>query len=303
MPQQELSRQIDPPPEPAREEDPSAAPIEYLEDWPAPPFEPLKALRAFALTAAGFGLYEWVLLHFWSSESLGIHSRYPWQSYLLIAAAVVLSLAAIRTALSMQSPHAKLGFAVLAFLACAAIGFSSGRFISYTLRGTRNPPAEIRLATGQQFPAFTLSDQSDVAHQGPVSPDTKATLIYVYRGDFDAFARHEIADLNAIQPELQREGARVVAISADPVERSKMLSAYLRSTVPLLSDEHEALLGPLGLVQHHRDGEPDNAIPVVVVVDANGRVRWIFTSPFYRQLPTKDELIAAVQGVTNSSGR
>jgi alkyl hydroperoxide reductase subunit AhpC len=79
-----------------------------------------------------------------------------------------------------------------------------------------------------------------------------------------------------------------------------MLSGWLHSDVPLLSDERETLLGPLGLVQHHRNGEPDNAIAAWFVVDASGRVRWLFTSRYYRELPTSAALIEAVRSVTNS---
>jgi peroxiredoxin len=269
--------------------------------WLTPPFQPLRALAALALTAVGFGLYEWVLLNFWSSESFGIHDRIPWQAYALIVAALLIVLVAVRAALGLWSPHAKLGFSLLAFLACAAIGIGGGRFVSYTLRGTLNPPFKETLAAGQRFPDFALPDQNGVVHRGPASPWAKATLICIYRGDFCPFARHEIADLNALRNDLRKDGVDVVAISADPVDRSKMLSGYLHSDLPLLSDEHEAVLAPLGLVQHHKDGEPDNAIPAYFVVDAGGTVRWIFTSPYYRQLPRSDDLIAAAHAVTNSS--
>jgi peroxiredoxin len=126
-------------------------------------------------------------------------------------------------------------------------------------------------------------------------------VVYVYRGDYCAFSRHEIADLNSMLPQLRKNGVNLIALSADPIDRAKMLSGFLHSDLPLLSDEHEAVLGPLGLVQHHRNGEPDNAIPAFFVLDRAGRVRWIFTSPYYRQLPRSDDLIAAVRAVTNSA--
>ncbi len=282
------------------------APSENLDSlkeevWITPPFQPLRAGAALGLTALGFGLYEWVLLNFWSSESFGVHERYPWQSYLLIAIALIVALIAVRVALGIWSPHAKLGLSILAFLACAAIGIGGGRFVSYTLRGTLNPRYRLTLVAGERFPSFTLPDQNGVVHDGPVSPAAKATLLYVYRGDFCPFARHELADLNALGPELEKDGVQIVAISADPVARSKMLSGYLHSRIPLLSDEHETLLAPLGLVQHHRDGEPDNAIPAFFVMDSGGTVRWIFTSPFYRQLPTSAELVAAAKAAANSA--
>jgi len=292
---QEPAATITPAPQPASE----PAPEEVV--WVTPPFQPLRALAALALTAIGFGTYEWVLLNFWSSESLGIHQRIPWPSYGLIAAALVIALAGVRNALRLWSPHAKLGFSLLAIFASAAIGVGGGRFISYTLRGTLNPPFHLEVAVGDRFPAFALPDQHGVIRQGPATRGSKATLVYVYRGDYCPFARHEIADLDSLRPQLRKNGVDLIALSADPIDRSKMLSGFLHSDVPLLSDEHEAVLGPLGLVQHHRNGEPDNAIPVFFVLDRAGKVRWIFTSPYYRQLPRSDDLIAAVHDVTNSA--
>ena len=90
-------------------------------------------------------------------------------------------------------------------------------------------------------------------------------------------------------------GADVAAISTDPIERSKMLAGFLGTKIPLLSDTRERLIGPLGLVQHHRNGEPDNAIPAFFIVDRNGVVRSIFTSPYYRELPRPETLLDAAQ--------
>ena len=77
-----------------------------------------------------------------------------------------------------------------------------------------------------------------------------------------------------------------------------MLSSYLHTDIPLLSDEHETILAPMGLVQRHRDGQPDNAIPAFFVVDGAGTIRWIYTSPYYRILPRTSDLMAAVRSVT-----
>src|ERR1700733_15204062 len=118
-------------------------------------------------------------------------------------------------------------------------------------------------------------------------------LIVIYRGDFDAFARNELAELTAHQAELNARGLSTVAISADPIDRSKMLAGFLRTSIPLLSDEKEILLTPLGLVQHHRDGEPDNAIPAFFILDCDGLVRWIFTSPYYREMPSIETILSA----------
>jgi peroxiredoxin len=271
------------------------------EPWQRPPFQLGPAIAALLLTAAGFALYEYVLVSFWSSPSLGIYDRTPWPVYLIFIAALVLTLAAVRVALSLESPHAKLGFAMLAFLACLAVGVGGGRFVSYMIRGTLNPPFELALKAGDRFPSFALADQNASSISGPASAGAAATLIYVYRGDFCPFSRFELDQLTRRHSDFDRAGVSIVAISADPVGRSSYLGKYLRTSIPLLSDQSETVLKPLGLVQTHRDGEPDSAIPAFVIVDRNGIVRWTFTSPYYRVLPTPDALLEAAGRVAEDN--
>jgi peroxiredoxin len=264
---------------------------EYEEVWVRPPFQPVRAILALLFTIGGFGLYEYVLLSFWSSPSMGIHLRVPYPAYIGMGAAMLLCLIGVRLALGMWSPHAKLALGLLAFFACAAVGIGGGRFISYTTRGTRNPPFTLNLKIGDRFPSYALPDQTGAIHQPEAGPN--GTLIVIYRGDFDAFARFELAELTAHQTDLNAHGLRTVAISADPIDRSKMLAGFLRTSIPLLSDEKETILKPLGLVQHHIDGEPDNAIPAFLILDRDGIVRWIFTSPYYREMPPIETILSA----------
>src|SRR5271169_2397578 len=271
------------------------APEYFEEPWVTPPFQPVRAIGSVILIACGFGLYESVLVSFWSVPWMGIHDRIPWPAFAFTLAAIVLSIAGLRLALSLYSPHAKLGFGLFAFLACVVVGAGGGRFFSYAMRATVNPPFTLKLAVGQQFPGFKLPDQTDSVRVGPV--DAPATLIYVYRGDYDPFARFELAELTAHADDFRRANVDTVAISTDPVERSKMLAGFLRTKIPLLSDNSESLIAPLGLVQHHRNGEPDNAIPAFFIVDRNGVVRWIFTSPYYRESPRPDTLLDAGSSV------
>jgi peroxiredoxin len=264
---------------------------EYEEVWVRPPFQPVRAVFALLFTIGGFALYEYVLLSFWSSPSMGIHLRVPYPAYIGMGAAMLLCLIGVRLALGMWSPHAKLALGLLAFFACAAVGIGGGRFISYTTRGTRNPPFTLNLKVGDRFPSYALPDQTGAIHQ--LEAGSNGTLIVIYRGDFDAFARYELAELTAHQTDLKAHGLRTVAISADPIDRSKMLAGFLRTSIPLLSDEKETILKPLGLVQHHIDGEPDNAIPAFFILDRDGMVRWIFTSQYYREMPTIETILTA----------
>jgi len=282
------------------------APELYEEPWVTPPFQPLRAIGTVILMACGFGLYEYMLVSFWSVPWMGIHERIPWPAFAIAAAAIVLSIAGLRLAMGLASPHAKLGFGVLAFLACIVVGAGGGRFVSYAMRGTLNPPFKLKLAVGQRFPSFALVDQNDSTHRGPVPSDADATLVYIYRGDYCPFARFELAELTARAGDFRRAGVNIVAISADPVERSKMLAGFLRTKIPLLSDTSESILAPLGLVQHHRNAEPDNAIPAFFILDRNAVVRWTFTSPYYRELPRPDTILDAAKSIIageSTSGR
>ena len=179
-----------------RNPDDDRAPEFYDEPWVTPPFQPIRAICALILIACGFGLYEYVLVSFWSVPWMGIHDRIPWPAFAILAAAIVLSIAGLRLALGLYSPHAKLGFGLFAFLACVVVGAGGGRFVSYVMRATLNPPFTLKLAVGQQFPGFALTDQNDSIHHGPAS-GSGATLIYIYRGDYDPFARFELAELTA----------------------------------------------------------------------------------------------------------
>lgn len=263
----------------------------------APPFQPSRALAALALTTCGFGLYEFVLISFWSVAWLGIHDRIPWPAFAVLALAMVVALAGVRLGLGLNSPHAKLGIGVFAILACVVIGVGGGRFVSYLMRGTLNPPYQLNIKVGQQFPTFALLDQRAANHHGPASAGADATLIFIYRGDFCPFARFGLADLTKHADEFRRARVEVLGISIDPVERSKMLAGFLHTEIPLLGDPGETLLRPLGLVQHHVTAEPDNAIPAFFIVDRDGFVRWIFTSRYYRELPTVTTLLDAAKSV------
>src|SRR5262245_17763001 len=78
------------------------------EQWQVPPAQPLRVIAALLLLTAAAASYGYALLNFWSSPALGIHLRIPYPAYLLIATGLILGLAALRVALGLWSPHAKL---------------------------------------------------------------------------------------------------------------------------------------------------------------------------------------------------
>ena len=271
--------------------DETASPDE--DQWTPPPAQPLRTLLSLCALAAGGTLYGYVVLNFWSSAWLGIHQRIPYPAYVMLAAALISAMTGFRMGLSIWSPHAKLGIAGLCFLASVAIGIGGGHFVSYTIRGTRNPPFTLKVGPGDRFPDFALADQNGAIHRASGMRSNAATLVMVYRGDFCPFARFELEELTRRAQDFRRAGLAVIAVSTDPPERSKRLAAFLHTDISLLNDSHESILGPLGLIQSHRNGQPNNAIPALFIIDRNGVVRWVFTSPFYREQPAPDALLKA----------
>ena len=264
-------------------------------EWQVPPAQPIRVAAAVLLLASGTFCYGYALINFWSSPALGIHLAIPYPAYLLVAAGLLLALAALRVALGLWSPHAKLAIAGISFLACVTFGVGGGRFVSYTLRGTRNPPFKLNLGIGDRFPEFKLAGPGNSQLGSNIFGASPLTLVVIYRGDFCPFARFELGELSRFENRFRQAGIQMVAISADPPQRSAMLAHFLHTDLPLLDDPAEKLLGPLGLVQHYADGQPDSAIPAFILVDRNSRVRWIFTSAWYRQQPSPQAILEAAR--------
>src|SRR5579871_5404394 len=152
--------------------------------WRVPPAQPLRLIAAIVLLVCGAVSYGYVLMNFWSSPGLGIHLATPYPAYILIGLGLVLGLAAIRVALGLWSPHARLAIAGIAFMASITFAIGGGRFVSYTLRGTRNPPFKLALSVGDRFPDFKLADQNGVQHDSALFDAGPLTLVAIYRGDF-----------------------------------------------------------------------------------------------------------------------
>ncbi len=75
--------------------------------------------------------------------------------------------------------------------------------------------------------------------------------------------------------EIQTLGARVVAVSVDPVEQSKSLVDQLKLGFPILQDRNHALgsvFGVFRLPSGMDMGDVDNHS--IFVIDASGHLRW-----------------------------
>jgi peroxiredoxin len=91
-------------------------------------------------------------------------------------------------------------------------------------------------------------------------------------------------------------------VSVDPPEASRRLKDRLRSRFTFLSDPEGVLLDGIGI--RHRGGRNDGmdiAYPTALLVDAGGRVRWIFQSHTYRERARAEEIFAAIAELREAS--
>lgn len=99
--------------------------------------------------------------------------------------------------------------------------------------------------------------------------------------------------LETRRAELDREGARLAAISVDAVADCRSLAADLGVGFPLLADEKGAVARAYG-VWH---AEKEIALPALVVVDRAGTIRWRRVSRSVDDRPPEDDVVDVVRRV------
>ena len=96
--------------------------------------------------------------------------------------------------------------------------------------------------------------------------------------------------------EIEALGAKVVAVSVDPVEQSKSLADQLRLGYPILQDRDHVLGSAFGVfrIPGGMDmGDVDGHS--IFVIDAGGRVRWRQLAPDTMHVAVDDVLAALKQ--------
>ncbi len=87
--------------------------------------------------------------------------------------------------------------------------------------------------------------------------------------------------------EIEAKGARIAAVSVDPIDTSQQLAADLGLRFPLLCDDKGELIKAYGVWQE----EHGIAIPAIVVIDRHGVIRWRRVSDSITDRPEEDTVI------------
>jgi peroxiredoxin len=141
-------------------------------------------------------------------------------------------------------------------------------------------PTQAHPLLGQVVPDFTLGDDCRQAvslgglrAQGPV------VLVFYYGYS----CSHCVAQLFGVDEDLrlfEELGVRLVAVSADPPERTaEQCAANGRFHFPLLSDPGNRVAEAFGVYQRAAEGRPEKLVHATFLIGRDGRLLWAYRGP------------------------
>jgi peroxiredoxin len=167
------------------------------------------------------------------------------------------------------------------------------------------------LKAGDKAPAFTLDDpeghpvsSADLLAQGPL-------IVTFYRGVWCPYCNMDLQAIEAVLPELQKRGAKLVAISPQTAPNSRRSQRENKLSFPILSDprnEIAALFGlrfalPGYLTNLYKDvfkndlevinGDPSWTLPMPAryLIAQDGTIVYAEVNPDYTRRPDPQTLI------------
>jgi peroxiredoxin len=167
---------------------------------------------------------------------------------------------------------------------------------------------------GEPMPDFVLPDEggrlvrlADLLEKGPV-------VLSFNRGHWCPYCRLNVAGLAEIAPEVERLGARIVAISPERARYAGELKAYAKAPFPVLADINNGYALELNLLfwvgdekrEAMQSGGYDIApfqgndswmlpVPATFVVGRDGVVKARYIDPDYRRRMELDDVLAALR--------
>lgn len=184
------------------------------------------------------------------------------------------------------------------------------------------PQASRALSAGDEFPALTLPDQLG----RPVDLGSLATaqplVVVFYRGGWCPYCNLELRAYQQALPEIERLGARVVAVSPETPDHSLSTAEKNALAFTVLSDEAGRLSDALGiryefsdalkdyfvraghdLPTRHGDGRWSLPIPATYVVAPDRRIALAEVDPDYRVRLDPARAITALQALAGAAQR
>ena len=150
------------------------------------------------------------------------------------------------------------------------------------------------IAPGTPAPDFELSSAPDQTLRLSALRGRPVVLVF-YPADWSPVCGDQIALYNEMRREFDEVGAEVLGISVDGVWCHRAFRDARRITFPLLADfEPKGAVSRAYGAYRDKDGISERAL---VVIDAEGIVRWSYLSPIGVN-PGADGILAALEALT-----
>jgi len=180
-------------------------------------------------------------------------------------------------------------------------------------RLSQNGAGDAAPQPGDAMPGFTLPDENgrlvslaDLLKTGPA-------IVTFHRGHWCPYCRISINTLAQAQPQIEKRGARMVAIVPEIAPFAKEMKSTSNVRFPVLSDmdnayamelnlavwaggEMQEMMTALGRALPDYQGNDSWMLPIpaTFVVGRDGLIKARFVDPDYRKRMAVDELIAAI---------
>ncbi len=175
------------------------------------------------------------------------------------------------------------------------------------------------IKVGESIPALTLSglDAKPVDLNALVAK--KPTVLIFYRGSWCPYCNTHLGELQTVEGDLKALGYQVVAVSPDLPKNLKTSVAKNDLSYTLLSDSQVTAAKALGLAFRLDDetyktylnydinlekasGEKHHVLPIpaAIVLDTEGTVQFVFSSPDYKVRVNKEVLLAAAKAAVKA---
>ncbi|HEX5054308.1 MAG TPA: peroxiredoxin-like family protein [Planctomycetota bacterium] len=177
-------------------------------------------------------------------------------------------------------------------------------------------PAGFGLRVGDQAPDASLPDITGkelslaaLYQQGP-------TLVIFYRGGWCPFCNLQLHEFSGSQPDFERRGVHIVAISVDRPSEEAKTQAKQGVPFPMLSDsnlvahraykvvhvpgdaERKALANyGIDLAAYSGEHHGSFAVPALFLVDRGGTIRFVHADEDYMTRPSAEQMLAVVDRV------
>ena len=167
------------------------------------------------------------------------------------------------------------------------------------------------LLIGETIPTASLMDASGKKFDLNAAVAAKPTILIFYRGGWCPFCSKQLSGLQAIAPDLEKQGYQLIAVSTDKPEGLMQSASKEKLSYTLLSDADLHLSKQFGIAFKAPKGywemlpkttggmNTDLLLPVpsVFILDRKGAIRFEYINPDFKQRLSAELLTAVTQSI------